>query len=208
MNLRRIFKRVATAACMVLVSPLAMASRLEALFGPGERCFGAGGEILSLVPTLLGNYLRLAYYMLTLESCRADVCFEFGCRVSHRTARIGTDVTIGGFAALGTVSVADHVLISPRVSILSGGRQHEVWDDTHNVNDQGPRYERVHVGTNTWIGEGAIIMADVGERCIVSAGSVVTRPVPDHRLAMGNPARAMARDWKPPSQTESPVGST
>jgi virginiamycin A acetyltransferase len=207
MGLRRILKRVLTVLCMVLVSPLALFARLEGAAGNSEVFFGGAGEILSLIPTLLGNHLRLAYYLMTLQSCRLDVCFEFGSRVSHRTARIGTDVTIGGYTALGTVTVADHVLIGPRVSVLSGGRQHEVWDDDQNVNDQRPRYERVHIGTNTWIGEGAIIMADIGERCIVSAGSVVTRPVPDHRLATGNPARAMARDWQQPEPSEPPVGS-
>jgi virginiamycin A acetyltransferase len=43
------------------------------------------------------------------------------------------------------------------------------------------------------VGEGAIIMADVGSRCIVSAGAVVIKPAPDASVLGGNPARVLAR---------------
>jgi virginiamycin A acetyltransferase len=182
---------------MILASPLALIARLEQVWGRGsEVCFSAASDGLSLVPSLLGSYLRQAYYIMTLEACGLDVSFGFGSRVSHRTARIGNDVTVGGFASLGTVTIADHVLISPRVSILSGGRQHQAWDPSQNINDLSPNFERVHIGTNTWIGEGAIVLADVGERCIVSVGSVVTRAVPGEKLVIGNPARAVSREWR------------
>jgi serine acetyltransferase len=32
-------------------------------------------------------------------------------------------------------------------------------------------------------------MADVGKHCVVGAGSVVTKPVPDYAIVVGNPAR-------------------
>ncbi|MHC5011755.1 MAG: acyltransferase, partial [Planctomycetota bacterium] len=81
--------------------------------------------------------------------------------------------------------------------ILSGGRQHEVSDPSQNITETEQTFERVHVGTNTWIGEGAIIMADIGSRCVVAAGSVVFRPVPDGKMVMGNPARAIPRPDAP-----------
>ncbi|MBI5657488.1 MAG: hypothetical protein HZC44_12020, partial [Geobacter sp.] len=52
-------------------------------------------------------------------------------------------------------------------------------------------FDRVTVGSECWIGEGSIIMADLGERCIVSSGSVVTRAMPAGRLIAGNPARVL-----------------
>jgi acetyltransferase-like isoleucine patch superfamily enzyme len=50
-------------------------------------------------------------------------------------------------------------------------------------------FTRVSIGRDCWSGEGAIIMADLGERCIVGAGSVVHRPMPENRLISGNSAR-------------------
>lgn len=47
------------------------------------------------------------------------------------------------------------------------------------------------IGPGTWIANGVMILdgGSVGENCIVSAGSVVTRPVPDRCVAHGNPAK-------------------
>ena len=53
----------------------------------------------------------------------------------------------------------------------------------------------VHIGANTWIGGGAIILPGVaiGEDAIVGAGSIVTRDVPPGATVAGNPARRIAR---------------
>ncbi|MFN8545794.1 MAG: hypothetical protein U0807_16550 [Candidatus Binatia bacterium] len=44
-------------------------------------------------------------------------------------------------------------------------------------------------GEGTWIGEGAIVLADVGRYAVVGAGAVVVRPVADGVTVVGNPAR-------------------
>jgi serine acetyltransferase len=49
----------------------------------------------------------------------------------------------------------------------------------------------VRIGAGSWIGAGAIILADVGRGCVVGAGAVVTRPLPDFAVAAGVPARIL-----------------
>ncbi len=53
--------------------------------------------------------------------------------------------------------------------------------------------EPVDIGTNVWIGNGALILrgAHIGDHSVVAAGSVVTRPVPPYTLVAGNPARVI-----------------
>ena len=34
-------------------------------------------------------------------------------------------------------------------------------------------------------------MADVGKHCVIGAGSVVTKPIPDYAIAVGVPARVI-----------------
>ena len=52
-------------------------------------------------------------------------------------------------------------------------------------------YLDTHVGARTIVGPRAIIMPGVtiGEECVVEAGAVVTKDMPDRSKAAGNPAR-------------------
>lgn len=49
------------------------------------------------------------------------------------------------------------------------------------------------IGDNVWIGGGVIIMPGVtiGNNVVIGAGSVVTKDIPDHVVAYGNPCRVM-----------------
>jgi virginiamycin A acetyltransferase len=193
--MRRVAKQFAIVMAVLATAPLIAVARLEGWLTEHEHWFTACGALLSLVPGRTGNFLRLAYYRCTLQSCGCDVCFSFGSTVNHRNAEIGSQVTIGAHSRLGTVRIEDHVLIASQVSVLSGRHQHDVFDTSRNVTEMPPTFQRITIGANTWIGEGAIILADVGARCVVAAGSVVFRPVPEQRLVMGNPARVMSPEF-------------
>ena len=58
-----------------------------------------------------------------------------------------------------------------------------------------PTYETTLVGRGATIGANATIVCGVriGARALVGAGAVVTADVPDHAIALGNPARV--RGW-------------
>lgn len=51
----------------------------------------------------------------------------------------------------------------------------------------------VDIGSDVWIGGGAIILPGVciGDRAVIGAGSVVTRDVPEGVFAAGNPCRVI-----------------
>ena len=50
------------------------------------------------------------------------------------------------------------------------------------------------IGRNTWIGNKAIILADVGDQCIIGAGSIVTKPISSNSVAVGNPAKVIRKN--------------
>lgn len=56
------------------------------------------------------------------------------------------------------------------------------------------QYNRdVHIGENTWIGAGSIILPGItiGKNVVIGAGSVVTRDIPDNVVAVGNPCNVL-----------------
>lgn len=57
------------------------------------------------------------------------------------------------------------------------------------------RAAAVTVGSDVWIGGGARVLPGVtiGDRAVIGAGSVVTRPIPADSVAVGNPARVIRK---------------
>ena len=53
----------------------------------------------------------------------------------------------------------------------------------------------ITIGNDVWVGGNATILPGVtiGDRCVIGAGSVVTKDVPPDSLAVGNPAKVIRR---------------
>ena len=53
----------------------------------------------------------------------------------------------------------------------------------------------ITIGEDTWLGGGVVVCPGVtiGKRCVIGAGSVVTKDIPDDCLAAGNPARVIRK---------------
>jgi len=47
----------------------------------------------------------------------------------------------------------------------------------------------VVIGQDAWIGDRAVVTANIGRHAVVGAAAVVTKPVPDFAIVVGNPAR-------------------
>ena len=85
------------------------------------------------------------------------------------------------------VIIGDNCQMAPNVAIYTAG--HPVYPDTRN---SGYEYgKEVRIGNNVWIGGNTVICpgVTVGNNCVIGAGSVVTRDIPDWTVAVGNPCR-------------------
>jgi virginiamycin A acetyltransferase len=171
----------------VLVSPLMLLSWIEARFG-GESVFTGCAQLLALVPGKPGALLRGAFYFATLQGCSWQTHIGFGSLFTHRGARVAVHVSMGSYCVIGHAELGPRVMMGSRVSIPSGKRQH--FGEGGEIVAE-PRYDTVRIGAGCWIGEGAIILADVGAGCIVSAGAVVIKPMPDAAVVGGNPAQVL-----------------
>jgi len=177
--------------CQILVLPLVILSRLEELVfsRDTELLFHTCSHIVALLPGLPGAFLRRAFYSLTLNECSLHCHIGFGTIFSHRSTVVEKHVYIGSYSIIGSTHLGEHSLIGSRVSILSGKELHVLGDDGMWTPYSAERLNQVTVAKNVWIGEGAIIAADVGEGSMVGAGSVITTDVKPHIIVTGNPAR-------------------
>lgn len=181
-------RHVALRVSQVILFPLVAVCWLETRWN-GERWFAACAELLSLVPGRLGSTARKAFYCATIRDCAERAYISFGVLLARRSTSVGHDVYIGPYSIIGSATIGNGVKIASRVSITSGRHQH---GRQTVAADPRPRIEPVAIGDESWIGEGAIVMADVGRRCIVGAGSVVVHPVSDGAVVAGNPARPIS----------------
>jgi acetyltransferase-like isoleucine patch superfamily enzyme len=187
----------ATALARLVALPGYVAYRLFAVVLPADRAFHDASQALSLWPGIVGDYVRREFYRMALEECSADCCISFGTILSKRGARIGRRVYVGPHCNLGLVTLGDDALLASRVDILSGAAQHRFDRLDVPVREQRGEVQRVTVGRDAWIGERAVVMADVGEQSIVGAGSVVVNAVPPRAIAVGVPSRVVGTRGEP-----------
>lgn len=89
------------------------------------------------------------------------------------------------------VVIGKNVLIAPNVSIYTAG--HPLDPEARN---SGYEYGiGITIGDNVWIGGNTVINPGVhiGDNVVIGSGSVVTRDIPDHTVAAGNPCRVIRK---------------
>ncbi|MHB1950476.1 MAG: acyltransferase [Acidiferrobacteraceae bacterium] len=167
-------KRASSLLGALITLPLIVAARIgDRLAGPG--LFQFAGRLLSLVPGRIGQYLRSGFYVRTLMACPSDICVGFMSCFTVPWAMVGERVFIGSFSTIGNALIGNGVLIGSRVTV---GRE----------DGEGPP---VVIEDNSWVGEGALVLANVGPSTTVGAGCVVTDGVPGAAIAVGNPLRLL-----------------
>jgi acetyltransferase-like isoleucine patch superfamily enzyme len=188
-RLRAAVRTALVFAAIVLTSPFWVLARIERACTWGESLFLLGSQVLSLVPGSPGICFRRGYCAMTLDAFSWDCHIGFGTVLAHAEVRISRGVYVGHHCSLGKVILEDHVTIGSNVDLISGRHQHSYSDPTHPVQDQAGRFVQIRIGENTWIGNSAVVMADVGQNAVIGAGSVVVKPIAPFCMAAGNPAR-------------------
>ncbi len=127
--------------------------------------FGSGGDTVWMQPPFFCDY---------------GTNIELGQRVFFNFNCVVLDVC--------RVRIGDFTLFGPAV---------QIYTPLHPLDAALRRQQEfgkpVEIGSDVWVGGGAIILPGVriGSRSVIGAGSVVTRDVPDDVFAAGNPCRVI-----------------
>ena len=202
MSLRAVAKWLARAAANVAAFPLLVVHALKTPVLGKDRALEGSTQLLALVPGLCGEYVRRAFLAWTIRECDPTATISFGTILSKTATRIGPNAYIGPYCSLGSVTIERDVLIATGVHILSGARMHGTGEVGRPIRQQPGEFTHVTIGAGSWVGAGAVVMADVGRDAIVGAGAVVTKPVPDAVVAAGVPARVIRSRMSVPSLTD------
>lgn len=112
---------------------------------------------------------------------------------------LGNNVSIGPnavfYAMIANIYIGDNVMFGPNVTISAGG--HRI--DNINIpmalckekNKEDDKDIIIH--NDVWIGANSIILkgVEIGEGCVIGAGSVVTKSTIPYGIYVGNPANLL-----------------
>lgn len=89
------------------------------------------------------------------------------------------------------VTFGDNVFVAPNCGFYTAGHPFDVEQRNSGLEYAHP----ITIGNNVWIGAQVCVLpgVTVGDGCIIGAGSVVTKDIPAHTLAVGNPCRVIRR---------------
>jgi acetyltransferase-like isoleucine patch superfamily enzyme/SAM-dependent methyltransferase len=125
----------------------------------------------------------------------AHVCARVEFSVPNNAELIIGDGTFIGrgtlISAHRRVTIGADVLVAENVSIHDNN--HKMGDPARPIQQQGFEAEPLEIGDDCWIGARAVLVkgAGLGRRCILGAGAVLTKRLPDHTRAAGVPAQPL-----------------
>ena len=138
--------------------------------------------------------LRRFWAKRMIKHCGKNVNIEKGAKFTPLLS-IGDNSGIGINCEInGPVSIGNDVMMGPEVVIYTSGHKFDRMDIP--MWKQGSTEPRaVTIGDDVWIGRRVIIMPGVrvGNGCVIGAGAVVTKDVPDYCVVGGVPAKVLKR---------------
>lgn len=146
-------------------------------------------KLVSMYPGAFGTYLRRGFYKCSLKKCGKNLVVGFGSIFSYPDIEIGDELVIEDYCVISRCVIGNNVTIASNVSLMSGAHHHGTSRTDIPMREQPGTLKTINIGDDVWIGTRSVIMDDVGDGCVIGAGAVVTKPIPEYSIAVGVPAR-------------------
>lgn len=141
---------------------------------------------LGTEPLKLGNNVKIGAFSRVITSTSFN---DVGKGIT-----IGDNVGLGEFAYLGGaggLEIGSDCIIGQYLSCHP--ENHNYADTLQLIRFQGTTRQGIKIGQNCWIGSKVTILdgVTVGNNCVIAAGAVVTKSMPDNVIIGGVPAKIL-----------------
>ena len=161
-----------------------------------------GKKILFILYKITASWLPISQRSKFAKAMRAfwakRILAKSGNNINvERGAIFDPAVSVGNNSGIGIncevygpVSIGDDVMMGPECVIYTSGHKFDRTDVPIMLQGSTEK-EPVVIGDDVWIGRRVMIMPGVkiGNGCIIGAGAVVTKDIPDYSVAGGVPAK-------------------
>lgn len=153
------------------------------LLAPLYQHRGRGSKIYHSVRLDTPPYRKFSLGKHSVIESYACINNAVGDVVIGDYTRIGLHCTV-----IGPVTIGSHVNLAQGITVTA--LNHNFQDTKLRIDEQGISTKAVTIGDDVWIGTNAVILpgVNIGSHVVIAAGSVVTKDIPSHSLAMGTPA--------------------
>jgi acetyltransferase-like isoleucine patch superfamily enzyme len=154
------------------------------LLAPLYQHRGRGSKIYNSVRMDTPPYRRFSIGRQSVVESFSCINNAVGDVVIGDHTRIGLHNTI-----IGPVSIGSHVNLAQGITVTA--LNHNFCEPNKRIDEQGVSTQEIVINDDVWIGANAVILPGVtiGSHCVVAAGAVVTKDIPDGCIVAGVPAK-------------------
>lgn len=158
------------------------------LLAPLYQHRGRGSKIYPSVRMDTPPYRRFSLGQKSVVESYSCINNAVGDVIIGDYTRIGLHNTI-----IGPVTIGNHVNLAQGITVTA--LNHNFSEADRRIDEQGVSTGQVVIGDDVWIGANAVVLPNVsiGRHCVIAAGAVVTKDVPDGCVVAGVPAKIIKR---------------
>lgn len=173
--MKRYLKLLFRGVFFLLALPASLLFFLLASISNKDATFAGFSQALSLIPGKIGTYYRAAFYSTVCKNVHRDIVVGFLTVFSHYDIEIEEGVYIGPQCNIGKCYIGKNTLIGSGVHVLSGNKQHGTADKNLPMKSQKGIFRKIEIANNCWIGNSAMISANIAPDCVIGLGSLVIK---------------------------------
>ena len=158
------------------------------LLAPLYQHRGRGSKIYHSVRMDTPPYRRFSLGQKSVVESYSCINNAVGDVIIGDYTRVGLHNTI-----IGPVTIGNHVNLAQGITVTA--LNHNFSEADKRIDEQGVSTGQVVIGDDVWIGANAVVLPNVsiGRHCVIAAGAVVTKDVPDGCVVAGIPAKIIKR---------------